>query len=88
MRKVVTLLLLVCFLTTLLAGCGSNNADTGEPVKLVWYLMGDKPKDFDKVMAKVNEYTKEKINCTVELKLLPWDSYQTKLESTTMAGEK
>ncbi|MEI6284893.1 MAG: ABC transporter substrate-binding protein [Bacillota bacterium] len=88
MRKIVTLLLLVCFLTALLSGCGSNNADNGEPVKLVWYLMGDKPKDFDKVMAKVNEYTKEKINCTVELKLLPWDSYQTKIESATMAGEK
>ena len=87
MRKLTTVILLVCFCISLLSGC-TTEKDKSETVNLIWYCMGDVPKDMDKVMAKVNEYTKAKINCTVELRLLDWgEIYETKLKKATLAGE-
>ena len=50
------------------AGCGEKKNE--ESTKLVWYVMGDKPQDYDLVMEKVNEITKEKINAEVQLNYL------------------
>lgn len=41
---------------------------TGEPVNLVWWTIGGEPKELAAVTEKLNEYTKEKLNVTVEMK--------------------
>ena len=46
------------------------NAGEGETVKLTWYTIGQTPKDLDMVQEKANEYLKEKINATIDMKFI------------------
>ncbi|WP_054955511.1 ABC transporter substrate-binding protein [Paenibacillus dakarensis] len=70
-----------------------NEAGTGEqgnkekPVKLIWYTIGGPQKDQDKVMAEVNKYVQEKINATIELKLIDWGDYAQKMQVIAASGE-
>lgn len=60
-----------------------------EAAKLVWYCMlGNPQRDQDAVFAKFTEYTKEKINADVEIKVLDWGGYTQKMEAITASGEK
>ncbi len=45
---------------------GDTETDTLEPVTLKWYLHGSNVTDDKEVLAKANEYLKEKINVTLE----------------------
>ncbi|MEI6286458.1 MAG: ABC transporter substrate-binding protein [Bacillota bacterium] len=90
MKKIFALLALLCTLS-MLTGCGSKETatiedDQSKPVELVWYTIGTPPKDIDEVMAKVNEYTKQKLNCTVKL-IMSDDSYEQKVSTTIQSGE-
>ncbi|MGG1313313.1 ABC transporter substrate-binding protein [Cohnella laeviribosi] len=79
-----------------LGGCGGGNgngnaADSGggseKPVELIWYTIGTPQKDVDTVMEKVSEYTKEKINATVKMKMIDWGDYQQKMQVLVASGE-
>ena len=56
LKKTVALSLLAAMCIPF-AGC-SNGKDSGETM-LTWYVLGEKPQDYDMVMEKVNEFTKE-----------------------------
>ena len=91
MKKLLALLLLVAFVVSI-AGCGSKKDsgledDQSQSAELVWYLIGPKPKDFDKVMAKVNEYTKEKLNCTIKAEMIDFGDYDAKMKTVATAGD-
>ncbi len=59
-----------------------------EEANLIMYVLGDKPKDFDEVFGKVNELSKQDINCTVETKFLSWSDYSTKYSLIFASGEE
>ena len=91
MKKLLAFLLLVAFVVSI-AGCGSKKDsgledDQNQSAELVWYLIGPKPKDFDKVMAKVNEYTKEKLNCTIKAEMIDFGDYDAKMKTVATAGD-
>lgn len=89
-------------LTLTLTACGGNNANnantTGEsnasgttksekPVELIWYTIGAPQKDVDMVMEEVNKYTKEKINVTIDMKMIDYGDYTQKMQVMAASGE-
>lgn len=87
------LLLATCsMLTTSIAltGCGSEksaSANEGETVKLTWYTIGQTPKDLELVEDKANEYLKEKINATIDMKFIDYGEYTQKMGVIINSGE-
>ena len=81
--------------TAVLTGCTSSKDDksdastssNGDTTNLVWYMIGTPQKDQDKVMTKVNEYTKDKIGVTVDLRMVDWGDYGQKMQVITSSGE-
>lgn len=76
-----------------LSACGGGGSDAGsagegdEPVELIWYTIGTPQKDVDRVMEEVSNYTKEKINATVTMKMVDWGDYTQKMQVNVASGE-
>ena len=93
MKKILALMLIV-WLVLAAGGCGTKTADVSleddqsKPVELVWYTIGPTPKDLDMVMAKVNEYTKTKLNCTLKLVVVDYGDYEKKVQTLAVGGEQ
>ncbi|SDZ57111.1 putative aldouronate transport system substrate-binding protein [Evansella caseinilytica] len=70
-----------------------GTGDTGEvgekldPVTLTWYLIGTPQQDLELVMEEVNKYTEEKINATIDLRLLDWGEFDERMQVITTSGE-
>ena len=72
------------------AGCVScsKNKETSEsPVNLVWYMLGPQKAGIEEVNEKINEYTLEKLGCTITLINIPTD-YTSKLRLSIARGEE
>ena len=95
MKKIFKLVLVIVVAMAVFAasGCGKpaeQQAYTDDPnqeVKLVWYNYGGESKDLPLVLAEVNKYLKQKINATMEMKLVEHD-YDQKIVLATTAGEQ
>jgi putative aldouronate transport system substrate-binding protein len=95
-KKLISMFMILLSVVLVLTGClgdktekSSNLNEKGklEPYQLTWYMIGTPQKDLDKVMEKVNEYTKEKINVTVNLKMIDWGDYDKKMQIIIASGE-
>ena len=84
----------------LLAGCGggdssaaagsgstASGASTEETTEIVWMIRGDEPKNYDSVMAAVNEKLKEDINMTLDLRFISPGDYDTKMQMAMAGGD-
>lgn len=94
-RKKLLALILGAMVTTsvVLTGCGnsgdnSGSADGDKPVNLVWYVIGANPKDSDLVEEEVNNYIKDKINATVDIKHIDFGDYTQKTNVLSSSGEE
>lgn len=78
-----------------MTACSSNAGNTadasskkeGETVNLVWWTIGNEPKDLKMVNEKINEYTKEKLNVTLDIKYASWGEYGEKVSKIVQSGE-
>ncbi|MBB6734202.1 extracellular solute-binding protein [Cohnella zeiphila] len=77
------------------ASSASASADAGKPdtskfVTVNYVILGDKPKNgqFEKVLAKVNELLKAKVNAQIEWKWVEWADWQTKYNLLLASGEQ
>lgn len=100
-KKGLQLVLVLCLLVSSITGCGkaadtskkgedkttAATVDTSEKVDLVFYVMGDAPKDMQKVQDKINEILLDKINATVTFNFTTWTDWQTKYNMVLMSGE-
>lgn len=68
-------------------GATNKPVEKGKPVNLVWYTIGGTQKDLDKVVAEANKYLIEKINTTIEIKLIDWGDYNQKMQVIAASGE-
>lgn len=59
-----------------------------EPVNLVWWTIGNEPKELKMVNDKINEYTKEKLNVTLDIRYASWGEYGDKLSKIVQSGEQ
>lgn len=84
----------------LLAGCGggessaaagsgstASGASTEETTEIVWMIRGDEPKNYDSVMAAVNEKLKADINMTLDLRFIAPGDYDTKMQMAMAGGD-
>lgn len=88
-------------LMSTLTGCGSKTdkpaTDSGnssntesksdKPIDLVWWTIGNEPKDYQLVSEKINEYTLEKLNVNLQIKYASWGEYSSKLSKIVQSGE-
>ncbi len=71
-----------------------NTKETEEKVEwdgkttLIWYVMGAKPEDYDLVMEKVNEITKEKIGAALEMNFISAGDFSQKISLMMSSNEK
>ncbi|MHA0856840.1 ABC transporter substrate-binding protein [Paenibacillus sp. CMAA1364] len=93
-KKLSLLLTSLTALTLLVSACGGNNnasknssEGSEKPVELIWYTIGPPQKDMDQVMAEVNKYTKEKINATINMKMIDYGDYSQKMQVNAASGE-
>lgn len=69
-------------------GEGEGDTEKLEPVNLIWYTIGTPQADQKAVTDKINEYLKEKINATVEIRTLDWGDYDPKMNAKMSAREE
>lgn len=58
-----------------------------EPYELVWYTIGTPQKDVKMVMEELSKYTREKINATVEMRMIDWGDYTQKMQVLIASGD-
>jgi putative aldouronate transport system substrate-binding protein len=91
--KLLSLLMACLFVFVLATGCGSSDNKSGsgdkkgETANLIWWCIGDQPKDLDAVQAEINKYLKEKVNATVEFKFASFGDYTEKMNKVIASGE-
>ena len=89
-KKVLSIILSLVIITSL-CSCGkeqvAGGADTEQFVTLVMYLIGEKPNDYDKAIAKLNELLKEDINAELEVRWMSWGDYAKKYPVLMSSGE-
>lgn len=79
----------------LLTGCGGKGAASGSAASggddvttLTWYMsINPVAADTDKVIAKLNEYTREKIGVEIDYKVIANPDYKEKMPNLINAGE-
>jgi putative aldouronate transport system substrate-binding protein len=98
-KQVLALILSVAMVGAAFTGCqpkatenkgttvASGEKKGGEPVELVWYQIGDPQADMEKVVQKVNEYTKDKIGVTLKINQIGWGDYNKKMQVLINTGE-
>jgi putative aldouronate transport system substrate-binding protein len=58
------------------------------PYEIQWYYIGPgEQKDTELVEQRVNEYIKPKINATIKLNLLDWETYPTRISAMIASGQ-
>ena len=92
-KKIVSLMCCAVLTATMMFGCGnsqqssSSSIATEKPTELVWYAIGAEPSDLNQVLEKVNEYLKEKINATLDMKFTDFGDYNQKISMVINSGE-
>ncbi|MFD0712473.1 hypothetical protein [Paenibacillus sp. GCM10027626] len=99
-RRRAVLFVAMTMILSLLAACG-NNGDSGEksgpgdgggntkgPVTLNVMLWGDKPKQFDEVVAEFEKRTQDTLNLKLNVTFTPQADYVNKLKLKLSAGEQ
>lgn len=60
----------------------------GEVPTLIWWTVGGTPADdFDKAIAKISDYTEEKIGVRLDVKIAGWGDYDQKMNTIVNSGE-
>lgn len=95
MKKLLSLTLALIMSATLLAGCttktpsstpsstatgSSTAAPKGDPVEITWMVRNEEPKNYEAVMAKLNEKLLADLNMTLNMRFIAPGDYQQKME--------
>ena len=81
---------------SLFAGCGQTGessvesvsggqttetgTQSGEPTEIIWMVRNEEPKNFDSVMAAVNEKLLKEKNMTLDMRFIAPGDYDTKMQ--------
>lgn len=66
--------------STVASAAASTVTAPEETANLIWYIVGDKAKDQEKVMTDLNAKLKNKINVTLDLRVLGWGEYNDQMK--------
>ncbi|TVX95921.1 DUF3502 domain-containing protein [Cohnella terricola] len=70
------------------AGNESSAASDLKPYEITWYLPQNVFPDAKLVQDAMSKITKEKINATLDIKLVDWGTYDQKMQAIAASGEK
>lgn len=72
-----------------LSGCRkkTEGGETGSVPTLIWWQIGSQPADLAAAVAKMNEYTEQKIGVKVDIRYAGWDVWEEKIKSIVNTGE-
>ncbi|WP_412989143.1 ABC transporter substrate-binding protein [Pediococcus siamensis] len=71
-----------------LTACGSKKAaNDGETKTLTMYQIGDKPKNYDTLMAKANKILEKKVNARLKINYIGYGDYAQKMSVIVSSGE-
>lgn len=72
-----------------LTACGSKKSasDNGTPT-LLMYQIGDKPKNYDKLIANTNKVLEKKAGAKLKIQYIGWGDYKQKMSVIVSSGEK
>jgi len=85
--RTILMILALVMLTIACSKKENKEATKEETYKIVWYGIGGRPADTDKVFAEISKYTKEKINAEIEYRAVDWGDFQQKMQVMTAAGD-
>jgi putative aldouronate transport system substrate-binding protein len=99
-KNLVIAIALMLFASLVLVACGvkkdvggtktsapESTKGTDAPVVLTWYTIGGAPKDLVKVNDEINKITMAKINAKINMKMLDWGDYDSKMKVVLASGE-
>ena len=91
-KKLVSLIMALALVFSLCACSGGDESVAGGEgtdkfVKLVMYLIGEKPNDYEKALGKLNELIKEDLNAELEVRWMSWGDYSKKYPVLMSSGE-
>lgn len=89
---------------SLFAGCGQTGessvesvsggqttetgTQSGEPTEIIWMVRNEEPKNFDSVMAAVNEKLLKEKNMTLDMRFIAPGDYDTKMQMAMAGGDE
>jgi len=72
-----------------LTACGSNkSASKSDVPTLLMYQIGDKPKNYDTLIAKTNKVLEKKAKAKIKIQYIGWGDYTQKMSVIVSSGEK
>ncbi|WP_461219385.1 ABC transporter substrate-binding protein [Lapidilactobacillus salsurivasis] len=81
----------VASLALLMAGCGNKKSSTGDTkdgvTTLTVYQVGDKPKNYDQLMAKANKVFEKEINAKLKFNYIGWGDFSQKMTVMVSSGD-
>lgn len=92
----IVLLALMLFVSSMLSACSSNDTESSEssavsdlkPYEITWYLPQSVFPDAKLVQDAMSKITKEKINATLDIRLVDWGTYDQRMQAIAASGEK
>lgn len=93
MRKGLSMFIVIMVITvSILSGClkgeeEQNIINTTKVPELIWWQIGPKPVDSDKVLEVLNKYTSEKIGVKVDIKYADWGEWELRFPTIVLSGE-
>jgi ABC-type sugar transport system, periplasmic component len=71
-----------------LTACGSKSASNSDVPTLLMYQIGDKPKNYDTLIAKTNKILEKKAKAKIKIQYIGWGDYTQKMSVIVSSGEK
>lgn len=70
----------------LTAACGNSSKESSNPTVLM-YQIGDKPKNYDTLMAHTNKILNKKVHANLKIQYIGWGDYAKKMSVIVSSGE-
>lgn len=89
MRNIRYILLCFSLLSILFfSSCNSLlEEDFNKNNTIIWWMMGEKPQDYNDVIKEINLYLNEKLNINLEIRYADEDSYEETIQNIILTGQ-
>lgn len=91
LKKFLSLIIVCVLLMSMFTACSGQEVkeeEKKELIRLTWYQIGEKQKDADRVLEKVNAYIGEKIGVELTIRYVGWGDYNEKMQAVINTGDQ
>lgn len=87
MRRITKLSILIASVLLIVVAASATALDTSKKVELVFWMLGDPPKDLQLVNDELNKLTLKDLNCTVKINMTSWTDWMNKYTLLLSSGQ-